>query len=771
MTQSTQLTPSTFSLRQIAAWQLPDLVHADAPQPSWVAELPSLQREAVWRPWQIELIWDSIFRGFPIGSLVISEHLKNQKGRSGKVARTDNPWPDMPKRHLLDGQQRYNAIALGHWDPFRSGAESESTKSAILWIDLSPPAGFPAQGSTRHFLFRVTTPAHPWGYMMDDEAKLMSAAEIRLAVEKYKWKPPPSDPYKRPAPCDIGPYKADAPIPLSWLLLEWREDKVGPEFWEAIRLRCQKCSAPWARNFELPDVSSRLKQIENGLLCAMLHQIVALEVPDETISAESLREGMRAKDGSPDEQNIANVEHLFQRLNNAGTRISPDDLRYSMIKAYWPGIESKINDLGTMPMRASQLALLAIRAALASSEPPPEKLPPGLSITAVRTLASAKEGEEKHVHLGLVKKYFGFPVSGAKTTDEPPTQAVQSMLLQVVARIEEWLLYRDESEGGKLGLPPVLRTSLARGSGEVYLLLMVLAQRAVKQEAEGAQREELRLPILGLVTALHWFSFDKKRAVERVYARLRETQFLTPSFFARLLRDAPGDEKERTWLLPLPTPHDLSDIITEPNEQNLKTWQWSTLPKVAAQVGGLAEDERRRELLRSFLSHLKEKRELLIYAQREYMWERFKDFDQGDPSAWEDHNRPWDYDHLLPHNHFFGGKDMGYKKVCAQWGNTISNLHVLSFEENRARGTKDADSVFREENCGKMLLNDKSPLVAFTFDGRSNYGANKVLPFARAARERLLAMYKDWFDNLGIAFLLGEPETPIREHDPVSETA
>ena len=36
-------------------------------------KLPAIQRGFVWRVDQIENLWDSIFRGYPIGSFLLSE--------------------------------------------------------------------------------------------------------------------------------------------------------------------------------------------------------------------------------------------------------------------------------------------------------------------------------------------------------------------------------------------------------------------------------------------------------------------------------------------------------------------------------------------------------------------------------------------------------------------------------------------------------------------------------------------------------------------------
>lgn len=59
--------------------------------------LPNVQRGFVWKPWQIENLWDSLMRRFPVGSFVGVE-------KDGKT-------------ELLDGQQRATAIALAFFEP------------------------------------------------------------------------------------------------------------------------------------------------------------------------------------------------------------------------------------------------------------------------------------------------------------------------------------------------------------------------------------------------------------------------------------------------------------------------------------------------------------------------------------------------------------------------------------------------------------------------------------------------------------------------------
>ncbi len=69
--------------------------------PTIRAEPPELQRGLVWNPLQIEFLWGSLLRGFPIGSLV--------------VCRVRNPALDEVvsiTHDLLDGQQRAKEITL-----------------------------------------------------------------------------------------------------------------------------------------------------------------------------------------------------------------------------------------------------------------------------------------------------------------------------------------------------------------------------------------------------------------------------------------------------------------------------------------------------------------------------------------------------------------------------------------------------------------------------------------------------------------------------------
>src|SRR5574344_697921 len=106
----------TFSLQEIANWQL----NANES----LVQLPSVQRGFVWKPKQIEDLWDSILRGYPIGSFLLSH--------SGD------------KFELIDCQQSATSIFLGYFNPFNKSDETAAWsikgQLPVVWIDIKPNA-------------------------------------------------------------------------------------------------------------------------------------------------------------------------------------------------------------------------------------------------------------------------------------------------------------------------------------------------------------------------------------------------------------------------------------------------------------------------------------------------------------------------------------------------------------------------------------------------------------------------------------------------------
>jgi len=180
----------TFSLQEIANWQLNS---EQSP-----VELPSVQRGFVWKPKQVEDLWDSLLRGYPIGSFLFS--------RTGE------------KLYLMDGQQRATSIFLGHFNPFKF---SNTTKAwaikgelPVVWIDIHPDI----KSDTSKYLIRLTTRSHPWGYQASNNDSKLSVSDRAKALSLFRQHPDNKGGYTSFRNSTIFPFDACYPLPLSFFL-------------------------------------------------------------------------------------------------------------------------------------------------------------------------------------------------------------------------------------------------------------------------------------------------------------------------------------------------------------------------------------------------------------------------------------------------------------------------------------------------------------------------------------------------------------------------
>ena len=421
--------------------------------------IPALQRGLVWSPSQIELLWDSLFRGIPIGSLVVCKRIEQQ--RIEELNNNDNE----EYFHLLDGQQRVNAIQLG-FDDFNN---SKNPKKSILWLDLKPTI---LPNSTRNYLFRVTTTAHPWGYYPDDSANRLSAIVIRNGLEKYT-RDPFNPEYIRPKPDEIHPFNSNYAVPLSILWEAYYQNNrqnFKDNIINILSNSYNKCY--WIeqvlKNHE--DWSTNIDYIYNGLTIAANTQIIVLKTPDNLLE-ETKQEQNNSKEN---EKDITAIEHLFQRLNRQGTELNGEELTYSMIKAYWPKIKTGIENIEkeNKLMPASRLISLAIRT-IVSETNTDKKISAPYNVTNIRKLA--KDNTKECLRNDIIN------FINNDITDT-------SSLLSCCKEVDSILGVNNNKDWG---LPPVLRSSIAYETPELYLLLILLTRQFIKENNKISENEEI----------------------------------------------------------------------------------------------------------------------------------------------------------------------------------------------------------------------------------------------------------------------------------------
>ncbi len=720
---STSSVPA-LTLKQIAAWNLDCL-----PQETGgiKASVPALQRGLVWDSQQIELLWDSILRGFPIGSLVICQPHKDQE-KSRK--------PDTITHHLLDGQQRCYAITLGFHDPFSVQAEEIKGDSShsILWLDIAPGNLIPSD-STRQFLTRVTTSPHPWGYGPDDNARPLRASEVRDALGLEKTPNIVQErSSKRPAPKGLYPWKANAPIPMAWLMLELttanKPIREEPEFWEAVQARLREASGKlkWCQRtseeISNPESAVGRTRIYRALCAAAQARIVLLEAPSDILAESRQEQDSRSDMGT---ENISSIEHLFQRLNRQGTPLAGEELAYSMIKAYWPKVTDVVEEIKTCRVPASRLVSLGVRAAL--TQPEDKGLRGPVSISALRRIAAAPVGSAKD---DTISKQH------AQISDFFFVKNPSFRLVEASNKVEEWLSLDLEKKNH--GLPPVLVSSIARESDETYLLLLYFSDRCKRNPAMEDPEWTSVLP--GLVTLLKWFSNDRGKVVNKIFAECHEGICLTK------IRSALEASIKEAWMCPVLHPEEVDKYLTF-SELDIEKWQWDT------RTEDPAIQQNREKRWHPFRGRVAWNREMLLYAQRQYLARRFKDYDPANKSLWAGHNRPWDYDHLHPHTYFYHQQGK-YAAFCRQWGNCIGNFRAWPFELNRsdqALSLKDK-LAGGDANLCKDSFVDGDEIAGFSQKEVAMNDKMAAKDFAKATRSRLLRIYSEWYEKSGVDKLL-----------------
>ena len=697
-----------LTLKEIASWHdIPEIME----KPEVRASVPVLQRGLVWNPGQIELLWDSILRGFPIGVLVVCP----------RIAKQEREHDERVTHHLLDGQQRGNAIALGFTDPFpRQESGGAPSPGSILWLDLEPDFDLK---STRSYLVRVTTTAHPWGYKESDDAESLPIGRIRESLERIGLDPAAKN-YKRPPAASLWPAAATTPVPLSWLLLAWNgaEDAI----WDRLAGRAQAHAAPWAKEVcrfcanRSPAALKHKSRILRGIKRASECKLIVLNAPPELLEVSQ-----QEKTSDPDTEEVTNIEQLFQRLNQQGTRLDGEELSYSMIKAHWPEMADPIDEIAEGRMPPARMVSIGVRAALARNRT--GNLPPHPTVSAIRQIATGRDKTKQAIY-----------------------KFIATRLKDACNLVDRWLKYYPKDNPN--GLPPVLVTSIAIDSRDVYVLLLCFAARMIEDRLEERALRTWRKPMQALATVLHWFSEDKAKAANQVFQHCGSKPTI------RTIQEALRAATREGHLHPIHPPNKLHTFLARDNGKDPLTfsakrfmeWRWRKL----IHRSGDDENNAVQEKWEGFLRTVFWEGELVLYAQRRFLAERFPAYDPARRDLWESHNRPWDFDHILASKYVFNRKDSApFREVSSEWVSMNGNLRAWPFEDNRSDQDESAyDKIGNAADCDSsfLLANERDGFSLGDKVRRDNRAAQK---FIRTCRGRLLRIYSEWYESMGVAAL------------------
>lgn len=627
-----------------------------------IVQLPPIQRNSVWDSKQVELLWDSLLRGFPIGSFLLSPRKIGSKTRN--IYSTQQNLSEKEGFFLLDGQQRTRAILLG----FKPNGNSR------LWIDLNPKLSFGnSEFNDRQFLFRLITSYQPWGMndknpneklrepekykartelynnsvRYDYEVKINISKTAEAANEKYSW-----------------PIKATLPIPFDCLV-----DLCGGFSGKFIQPN-------W--NNVLEFIPNRFKgefKIEPTqhfyLIIEALRKLLDLSDPKKVRAVAFLKQN-DYESSSNEEGNIQDpIEVLFRRINSGGTVLAGEEMAYSLLKSSWDDsydlVSNVVNDknIGYL-FSPTGVVMAATRISRFNWKESDDANP---SVSNFRKWIGERKDHDKKSFLGEIMDLM-------EVEDE------KSKFHLIMDRFCKLVLFRERQSPIDIGLPRKLLLSIKPTM--LHPILIWLYNKDSNTD------EENRIPILryliysffGIISNRH----DK--ASKKTVEILKNCKDVFPDreIYKQWLN-------EKNMAIQLPPLEIFSETFSEDADGFLRE-----LEKIKVKEG---------DIYRDFRITFWYKKELLLWFQREFYAKWFVGYN---PMSNDAYDTPYDYDHIVPYSHLINsgsilktgsndtGKHQKFSNCRYSYVNSIGNLRMWPSWANRSDNNSCHTKKLKMEN-------------------------------------------------------------------------
>lgn len=674
----------TFTLQEIANWQLE--------AKSSGVELPSIQRGFVWKPKQIEDLWDSILRGYPIGSFLFSKTSTNL--------------------HLMDGQQRATSIFLGHFNPYHSNntttAWSIKGELPVVWLDIQPKI----KPENSKFLVRLTTRSHPWGYQHRENNKVLSVSDRLKALEVFQKHTDNSGGYTTFKNTTTFPYDAWFPLPLVFFI----EAKSTDEVIEKAK-------------HHLPDYFKTLrggfddKETFITLLKTELKQ--ELESIWNTVQkTKSIRINANIiEDHVLNEENETENPTLFVRINSSGTALTGDDLIYSIYKAIFPDIKDLMETMDLNFIVPTQVLSLASR--IVSSDIENNKFIKKINVRDFQRRIKNddfKEGLKVLFESQHLKKLFKHAIEILSCKDNA--------------------LFEGE-------VPPVVIKQLIKSNQDLFLFF-VYWLHVNKVEVN----DQVKLKMVGKLFTFAWFGFDNlpKLWDEKItnshfwHEPLNELIWWTEEDGTHFLLK-PNLLKEYYAQSKI-----LEMFITN-DQHKWGLWEEGVGKKILSYYNSIKGEKYDLKTANNyfvpFIGKIQYNRQMILLAQREYINANFGNYNQMDDL--DDTNAPWDWDHIYPSEWVY--RMVYCNRSIRDWNNTNGNFRALALEQNRSESNSHSPKVrlADEENRKISFIKDDWQYWQ-NIDERIK--DDKVENHFRAITTRMINIYEVFWNDFKIEELI-----------------
>lgn len=431
---------------------------------------------------------------------------------------------------------------------------------------------------------------------------------------------------------------------------------------------------------------------------------------------------------------------LFDRISSNGTRLSPDDLLFSMVKQSWPeahNIVYKIHEKVGSLMKPTDFVMTAYRLALLNEDIADEAQPNARSF---------------HKNLG---KLLGTEKQPGILKELISESNKSSPLVKAFENMKSILEYRGEGDNG---IPEAMFPYLDVPLQQVILFWLL------NREFQANDRNNI------ISFMLYWMLCNKgaaskyeasKKSIEILSKA--NNQFPILHLYKTLSIGNAGNKP------PLFCP-----LIHSSFSYELNTSFYRKPNERAEHFFG-------KDGIELYLNFSKRK-ELLIWFQRNWINVKFKDFD---PLAGQDEdNVPYDFDHFIPQSNWSSFQGVGLPRLESTiefnnlWcrrslGDSIGNYRILSAPDNRSRNDTSLEQeliVNESKNQDSSESNNKNN-EQNAIDYRNNYAFDpngyeleqwkiaspketpydwndkRVLAFQYAIESRIQYLYKRYYDE------------------------
>ncbi len=676
----------TFSLQQIANWQL-------NPEESLV-ELPTIQRGFVWKPKQVEDLWDSLLRGYPIGSFLFS--------RTGQ------------KLYLMDGQQRATSIFLGHFNPFNP---TNATKAwaikgelPVVWIDIKPKE----TPINSKYLIRVVTRSHPWGYQALNNNEKLSVRDRKAALNKFRMHPDNTGNYTSFKNTTVFPFDCRYPLPLSFLIESQNVDEVIERVQQYLPEYISKLRADYE------DKEAFIKLLKDDLyedlkdLFNTVKELKSLNIKSNIIEDKVLKE-----------ENEAENPILFVRINSSGTTLSGDDLIYSIYKAIFPEARNLIENIGLNFIPPTQVLSFVLRiiAADLNNNSYPRKM-------NVRDFQNRIKNDEfkENLKLKIENQYF------EKLFEEAIS----------ILSCEENILLE-----GKI--PPVIIKQIIKKNQDIFLFFVYWLHLNREHITD-----QIKLRMAAKVLTFAWFGFDNVPRLWN--EKISNADFWDEPLNDLIWwNNADGIHFLITpnLLREYYSQSIIEQMFIEKNDHRWGLWHEGTGNKIIEYYNGVKSDnfesKTANEYFWKFIQKIQHNRSLILFAQRDYINSTFGDYNQMDEI--DDTNVPWDWDHIYPSEWVY--RKVYCNHGIKDWNHTNGNLRAISLEHNRSRSNHQSpQNISDSEEREFSFINENDWDYWKNINDR--IWDDKIENHFRAITTRMIKIYEKYWNDLKISELINK---------------